>query len=103
MHSLGSQKRVHRHLASNFGSILYIQKTTQYSVNTYSSQNAMLLEYETPDTVQKCKEGLGMMLAADHINSDSYYTQQQEYTVCTDVLCWVCGRKQETQQLHYTY
>jgi hypothetical protein len=43
------------------------------------------------------------MLAADHINSDGYYTQWQEYTVCTDVLCWVCGRKQETQQLHYIY
>jgi len=44
------------------------------------------------------------MLAADHhINSDGYYTQWQEYAVFTDVLCWVCGRKQETQQLHYTY
>jgi len=44
-----------------------------------------------------------MTLAADHVNSNGYYTQWQEYRVCTDVLCWVCGRKQETQCLHYTY
>ena len=43
------------------------------------------------------------MLAADHINSDSYYTQRQEYRVCMDGLCWVCGRKEETRQLHFTY
>jgi hypothetical protein len=43
------------------------------------------------------------MLAADRVNSDSYYTQWQEHRVCMDVLCWVCGRKQETQQLRCTY
>ena len=91
------------HLASDLSSMLHIQKRTQYSANRHSSQNATLLEYKTLDTVQKCKQGLGMMLAADHVNGDRYYTQWQEYTVCTDVLCWVCGRKQETQQLHFTY
>jgi len=94
---MGVPEILYWHLASNLSSTLHIQKRTQYSVNRYSSQNATLSECKTPDTVHKCKWGLGMMLAADHINSDSYNIQWQECRVCTDVLCWVCGRKQDTQ------
>jgi len=41
-----------------------------------------------------------MILAADQVNSDSYYTQWQEYGVWTDVLCWDYGRKQNSYITH---